>query len=90
VGVVLGKSSRFRIVWLTSIAVLGSSVLSNVSGESLKQAFASAYSKNSTLRSERARQRATDELVPEALSGWRPTVTAIQIERSDLPTTLKL
>ena len=31
---------------------------------------------NPTLNAERARQRATDETGPQALSGWRPTVSA--------------
>jgi TolC family type I secretion outer membrane protein len=44
--------------------------------ESLAEAMARAYHGNPTLRAERARQRATDEEVPQALSGWRPTVTA--------------
>ncbi len=46
------------------------------SAETLNEALASAYSGNPALRAERARQRATDEQVPQALSGWRPTVTA--------------
>lgn len=45
-----------------------------VSAETLVQAMISAYSGNPTLQAERARQRGTDELVPQALSGWRPTV----------------
>ncbi len=45
------------------------------SAETLQEAFAKAYMGNPTLRAARARQRATDELVPQALSGWRPTVT---------------
>lgn len=47
-----------------------------VRGENLAAALASAYANNPTLQAERARQRATDEQVPQALSGWRPTVTA--------------
>jgi outer membrane protein len=43
---------------------------------SLIEAMAQAYATNPTLRAARAGQRATDELVPQALSGWRPTVTA--------------
>ena len=35
-----------------------------------------AYRKNPTLDADRARQRATDELVPAAKSGWRPTISA--------------
>jgi outer membrane protein len=46
------------------------------SAESLVEAMVSAYTGNPTLKGERARQRGTDELVPQALSGWRPTVTA--------------
>ena len=45
-----------------------------VSAETLIEAMVSAYSSNPTLQAERARQRGTDELVPQALSGWRPTV----------------
>ena len=44
--------------------------------ETLNQALASAYAGNPTIRADRARQRAKDEQVPQALSGWRPTVTA--------------
>ena len=47
-----------------------------VSAETLVEAMVSAYSGNPTLQAERARQRGTDELVPQALSGWRPTITA--------------
>lgn len=43
-------------------------------GETLSEAMAAAYLGNPVLQGERARQRATDEQVPQALSGWRPTV----------------
>lgn len=43
--------------------------------DSLNEAMASAYASNPTLQGTRAGQRATDEQVPQALSGWRPTVT---------------
>lgn len=42
--------------------------------ETIASALASAYRGNPVLQAERARQRATDEQVPQALSGWRPTV----------------
>ena len=42
--------------------------------ETLNEAMAAAYLGNPVLQGERARQRATDEQVPQALSGWRPTV----------------
>ncbi len=47
-----------------------------VSAESLVDAMVAAYTNNPALKAERARQRGTDELVPQALSGWRPTVSA--------------
>lgn len=42
--------------------------------ETLVQALVSAYASNPTLKAERARLRSTDEGVPQALSGWRPTI----------------
>ena len=42
---------------------------------SLAEALALSYANNPTLLSERANLRATDENVPAALSGWRPTVS---------------
>lgn len=44
--------------------------------ETLKDALARVYRTNPTIKADRARQRATDELVPQAKSGWRPVVTA--------------
>ncbi len=43
--------------------------------ESLTQALESAYVNNPTLNAQRAALRSTDEGVPQALSGFRPTVT---------------
>ncbi|MBN8903735.1 MAG: TolC family outer membrane protein [Rhodospirillales bacterium] len=40
----------------------------------LTEALALTYSTQPALQAERARLRATDENVPQALSGWRPTV----------------
>ena len=44
-------------------------------GETLEEALASAYTRNPTLLSARAKLRATDELVPQELSNWRPALT---------------
>ncbi len=52
-------------------AVLGAGL--PVSAETLEDALAKAYENNPTLQAARAELRATDELVPQALSGWRPT-----------------
>ncbi len=64
---------------LRALMLAGAALLAlNATGsaETLSDAFAGAYRNNSTLDAERARQRATDEQVPQALSGWRPTITA--------------
>ena len=47
-----------------------------VSAESLPEALAKAYQTNPQLNAERARQRATDENVPQALAGYRPQIIA--------------
>ena len=44
--------------------------------QTLDAALAQAYASNPTLDAARAQLRATDELVPQALSNYRPTVTA--------------
>src|SRR4051812_9795564 len=44
--------------------------------ESLLEALAKAYQTNPALNAERARQRATDENVPQALAGYRPQIVA--------------
>ncbi|MGV8996083.1 MAG: TolC family outer membrane protein [Parvibaculaceae bacterium] len=51
-------------------------IASPASAESLTDALAAAYQSNPDLMAARAGQRATDEGVPQALSGWLPTVTA--------------
>jgi outer membrane protein len=43
--------------------------------DTLFGAMEKAYVTNPTLNAARAGQRATDELVPQALSGWRPTIS---------------
>jgi outer membrane protein len=44
--------------------------------EGLPEALAKAYQTNPLLNAERARQRATDENVPQALAGYRPQIVA--------------
>lgn len=58
--------------------------LSQAAGETLESALAQAYVNNPTLNAERANMRAIDELVPQALSGWRPQVSAGASVRSVL------
>jgi outer membrane protein len=45
------------------------------SGQTLEQALASAYRENPTIRAERARQRATKELAPQALAAALPQIS---------------
>jgi len=49
---------------------------SSASAETIMEALALTYSNNPTLNSARAQLRAVDENVPQALAGWRPTVSA--------------
>jgi outer membrane protein len=44
--------------------------------ETVPEALAKAYQTNPQLNAERARQRATDENVPQALAGYRPQIVA--------------
>ena len=58
--------------------------------EGLPEALAKAYQTNPQLNAERARQRATDENVPQALAGYRPQIIAslsggLQAVRNLLP-----
>lgn len=59
--------------------------------ETLEEAMAKAYVTNPNILAERAKLRATDEGVAQALAGWRPTITGSantgeQKQRSDSTT----
>src|SRR6202048_1636096 len=55
---------------------VGFAAASAARGEALPEAMAKAYQSNPQLNAERARQRATDENVPQALAGYRPQIMA--------------
>ena len=61
---------------LSGVAISVAAAMQTVSAsaDSLFGAMENANVTNPTLNSARAGQRATDELVPQALSGWRPSV----------------
>jgi outer membrane protein len=61
--------SRFLAVWAVMFAALPAY------GDTLSDTLAHAYAHNPTLLSARAHLRGVDEQVPQALAGWRPTVT---------------
>lgn len=66
-----------RIDLLASVAAAALCVLaSNASAQSLDAALAAAYVNNPTLNAQRAGTRAVDENVPQALSGYRPHLSA--------------
>ncbi len=67
---------KFMAAALSGVALFGVVAISQAHAESLADAMRVAYRKNPTLQADRARQRGTDELVPAAKSGWRPTITA--------------
>jgi outer membrane protein len=59
---------------LSAFVALGMTATAH--GQSLEEALASAYGGNPTLLAKRAGLRATDEGVPQAISQWRPSLTA--------------
>lgn len=56
-------------------SVLLGSLIAPVQAESLRDALISAYNENPAIQAERARQRAQDEAIPQAIAGWLPVVT---------------
>ncbi len=69
----------FRAAALSGVTLAVVLSSASVHAESLADAMRAAYQKNPTLRADRARQRSTDELVPAAKSGWRPTINGSAI-----------
>src|SRR5712675_2248608 len=68
-------NGRLRVAALLAVAVF---VLTPApaSAESLPEALVRTYQGNPQLNAERARQRGTDENVPQALAGYRPQIVA--------------
>src|SRR5512134_419285 len=63
--------------WLLLMLLTGPALLGDgarATAQTLEDALVSAYLTNPDLEAQRAALRATDELVPQALSDWRPTV----------------
>jgi outer membrane protein len=61
--------------WATILVVV-SLFVSAVRADTLDEALPSAYARNPRLNAERAKLRATDENVPQALSAYRPQLSA--------------
>ena len=65
------KAAPLAAICLAGGAMVGAA---DLAAETLEDALVAAYTNNPTLRAERAALRATDEGVPRAISGYRPTV----------------
>jgi outer membrane protein len=65
-----------RFLASLSLALAVAGFAAQAGAETLDEAMGEAYANNPQLQSQRANLRATDEAVPQALSGWRPTVLA--------------
>jgi len=59
-----------------SVGTLTGTFVSSAHAETIRESLALAYANNPTLNAARAQLRGVDENVPQALSGWRPTVSA--------------
>ncbi len=59
---------------LAALIAVGFGSVSFAQAETLEDALVAAYTVNPALQAQRAQLRATDELVPQALSNWRPTI----------------
>jgi outer membrane protein len=57
-------------------AIAGGALTLSAHAETLEMSLTQAYQNNPTLNAQRAAVRATDEGVPQALSGYRPRITA--------------
>ena len=66
---------RHPLLAFVAAALLAVAASGSGRAETLIEALADAYNNNPQILGERANLRATDEAVPQALSGWRPTVT---------------
>ncbi len=88
----IGDVARRVLVSGIGLGALACALLAGAAAraESLPEALVKAYQTNPQLNAERARQRATDENVPQALAGYRPQIIAglsvgLQAVRDQLP-----
>ena len=70
--VTIGRAALFSL--LAALLVGTSAQFHGAAAQSLEDALVLAYQNNPALQAQRARLRAVDEEVPEALAGWRPTI----------------
>ncbi|MHA1158548.1 MAG: TolC family outer membrane protein [Alphaproteobacteria bacterium] len=73
----LGYSKRFVASAAMGLVLAGLLPSASASAETLRAALAAAYANNGALNAQRAALRAIDEGVPQALSGYRPTIIGL-------------
>jgi len=79
-----------RLLLLCLVAMVNSAAIDSSEAETLPEALVKAYQSNPQLNADRARQRGTDENVPQALAGYKPQIVAslsagLQAVRNLLP-----
>jgi outer membrane protein len=86
------RRRRGRSAWprLCLVAIIGLAVVEAAAAETLPEVLVKAYQSSPQLNADRARQRGTDENVPQALAGYRPQIIAslgagLQAVRNTLP-----
>jgi outer membrane protein len=86
------RRTGFQFGWrlLCSIAFANLPLIASAAAEALPEALVRAYQSSPQLNADRARQRGTDENVPQALAGYRPQIVAglsagLQAVRNLLP-----
>jgi outer membrane protein len=74
----ISRRAGFRFVWplLCVAATVNPAAITTSVAETLPEALVKAYQTNPALNADRARQRGTDENVPQALAGYRPQIVA--------------
>ena len=85
-----GRGWYFAWPVLCVVAIAFLAPVDPAAAETLQEALVKAYQMNPQLNAERARQRGTDENVPQALAGYRPQIVAslsagLQAVRNLLP-----
>ena len=68
----IGRCAAFAL--LAALLFGASAQLGGAAAQTLEEALVLAYQNNPALQAERARLRAVDEEVPEALASWRPMI----------------
>jgi len=88
----LSRKAAFRraCARFCAIAIVFPAAVASSAAETLPEALVKAYQTNPQLNAERARQRGTDENVPQALASYRPQLVAslsagLQAVRNTLP-----